>query len=221
MIPKIIHYCWFGKSEKPQLVKKCIKSWLSLHPGWELREWDEDKSPIDLPYVKNALDAKRFAFASDYVRFYALYKFGGVYLDTDIEVIKSFDPLRDNNFFLGRESSKYINPAVIGSIAGHPFTKRILTILDDSISKGYTAIPEILTSALERNPDCSSDVVVYDTDYFFPYNPFDADRNEVRQLMFCDLTKNTYAIHHWAQSWKYTLKERLQRRFLKIIRGVV
>lgn len=221
MIPKVIHYCWFGKSDKPLLVKKCIDSWLRIHPDWEVCEWSENNSPIDLPYVKNALEAKRYAFASDYVRFYVLYKFGGIYLDTDIELIKSIDPLRNNTVFFGRESSEYINPAVIGSISGHPFLKIMLTILDESKSKNYTAIPEILTATLNEHSVPSLKIVIYNTDYFFPYNPFDSDRNNIKQLMFSDLTNNTYAIHHWAQSWKYTLIERVQRKFLKLIKKFI
>ena len=96
-IPKIIHYCWFGKNEKPDIVIKCIDSWKKILNEYEIIEWNEKNFKIDSnKFVKQAYDSKKFAFVSDYVRVYALYNYGGIYLDTDVEVFKSLDELNSN-----------------------------------------------------------------------------------------------------------------------------
>ena len=94
MIPKTIHYCWFGKSEMPELAKKCIASWHKYMPEYEYKLWNEDNFDVySVPYTKEAYDVKKYAFVSDYVRLYALNKEGGIYLDVDFEVFKSFEDL--------------------------------------------------------------------------------------------------------------------------------
>lgn len=91
-IPKKIHYCWFGKGEKPKIVKMCIESWREKLPEYEIKEWNEENFDISINnYVKQAYEAKKYAFVSDYVRLYALYIEGGIYMDTDVEVLKSLD----------------------------------------------------------------------------------------------------------------------------------
>ena len=92
MIPKIIHYCWFGRGEKPELAKRCIASWKKHCPDYEIKEWNEDNFDINsYPYAKEAYDKRRLAFVSDVVRLYALYQEGGIYMDTDVEVLKPLD----------------------------------------------------------------------------------------------------------------------------------
>ena len=105
-IPKTIHYCWFGRGEKPEIVKKCIDTWKDKLSDYEIIEWNEDNFDINQnDYVKEAYKAKKFAFVSDYVRVYALYNYGGIYLDTDVEVFKSFDDVLDNESFWGFEQT--------------------------------------------------------------------------------------------------------------------
>lgn len=108
MIPKIIHYCWFGRGAMPQTALDCIESWHRFMPGWEFRLWNEDNFDINCNwYVKEAYEARKFAFVSDYVRLVALRDFGGLYLDTDVNVLKSFDNLMDLDAFAGsREARK-------------------------------------------------------------------------------------------------------------------
>lgn len=109
MIPKLIHYCWFGPGEMPELARKCIASWHEFMPEYEYKLWNEDSFDVDhVPYTKEAYEAKKFAFVSDYVRLWALKNEGGIYLDTDVEVFKSFDNLLENNAFAGFEGSKYL-----------------------------------------------------------------------------------------------------------------
>ena len=117
MIPKIIHYCWFGRGEMPQLAKDCIASWHKYMPDWEYKLWNEDVFDVySVPYTKEAYETKKYAFVSDYVRLYALNKEGGVYLDVDFEVYKPFDDLLHWNAFAGFEGSKF-SPLMMGVIA--------------------------------------------------------------------------------------------------------
>ncbi|HBD1491706.1 TPA: glycosyltransferase family 32 protein, partial [Escherichia coli] len=136
MIPKIIHYCWFGGGDKPALVKKCMGTWEKVLPGWDIIEWNEDNSPLSVPYVKNALEDKRYAFAADYVRFYALKTMGGVYLDTDVELIKDISPLLNNKFFTAKESEELINAAIMGSEKDGRFVN--LVIQELQLRTGHT-----------------------------------------------------------------------------------
>lgn len=134
MIPKTIHYCWFSGDPYPDLVKRCIRSWERIMPEYQLRIWDGNSFEFDsVPFVREAMAAKKYAFAADYVRLYALYTEGGIYLDSDVEVFKSFDPFLNNSFFTGTEP--YIikdeiyydlECAIMGSEKGHPFLNEAL-----------------------------------------------------------------------------------------------
>lgn len=107
MIPHIIHYCWFGKGQKPNLVEQCMASWHRFMPDWTYMEWNEDNFDVaSAPlYVRQAYDVRKYAFVSDYVRLWALEQYGGVYLDTDVEIIRSFEPLLQDTAFIGFEES--------------------------------------------------------------------------------------------------------------------
>ena len=117
MIPRIIHYCWFGKAEMPQLAKDCIASWHKYMPDWEYKLWNEDNFDISQKtYTKEAYEAGKFAFVSDYVRLWALEREGGLYLDVDFEVLKPFDDLMSYSAFAGFEGSKHL-PLMMGVCA--------------------------------------------------------------------------------------------------------
>ena len=120
MIPKIIHYCWFGRGEMPQLALDCIASWHKHMPDWEYKLWDEESFDVNsVPYVKEAYEAHKYAFVSDYVRLFALKHFGGLYLDVDFEVFKPFDILLTHSAFAGYEGSKH-SPVMMGVLASEP-----------------------------------------------------------------------------------------------------
>ena len=132
---KYIHYCWFGGNSLPKLAKKCIESWKKYLPDYEIIEWNEKNFDINLcPFVKEAYDNKKWAFVSDYARLYALYKYGGLYLDTDVEILRDIEFLKNDEMFMGREDENFFATAVIG--VKEENNKYIRKILDyyDSLS---------------------------------------------------------------------------------------
>ena len=134
MIPKTIRYCWFSGDQYPDLVKRCLRSWKQVMPDYTLQIWDGNSFDFDsVPFVKEAMAAKKYAFAADYIRLYALYTEGGIYLDSDVEVFKPFNSYLNNQFFSGTEPYIINNEiyydiecAIMGSEKGHPFLKEIL-----------------------------------------------------------------------------------------------
>jgi hypothetical protein len=126
MIPKIIHYCWFGKGEMPEKVKFCINSWKEKLPMYDFKLWNEDTFEIDkYEFTRDAYKNKKYAFVSDFVRVYALYNYGGIYLDTDIEVLKDFDDLLNNNIILGTDEGGSLT-AMMGAVPKHNFFYTLL-----------------------------------------------------------------------------------------------
>ncbi|PFJ08224.1 glycosyl transferase [Bacillus cereus] len=227
-IPRIVHYCWFGGKEKPDIVKRCIDSWNKILSEYEIREWNEDNFNIDCnSYVREAYELKKFAFVSDYVRIHALYNFGGIYLDTDVEVFKSFDDLLYHNSFWGFEQENYIATSTIGAAKGNDLIKRFL----DSYKKknfmkedgnyddltNVAIVTEILKDiGLKINGEYQEIEGIgafYPQTYFSPY-----DYINCRKF----ITKNTYAIHHFYKSWlppKARFKSNIKIIVSKVIGG--
>lgn len=126
MIPKVIHYCWLSGEKYPRLVRKCIKSWKKLLPDYEIKLWDANSFDFNsVPFVKEAFEKKKWAFVSDYIRLYALYTEGGIYLDSDVMVYKRFDEWHKLNFFTGIETRTpqheqfWIEAAIMGAMPGN------------------------------------------------------------------------------------------------------
>lgn len=210
MIPKYIHYCWFGKRKMPDKFKKYIDSWKKFFPDYNIIEWNESNFPFsDYLYAAQALERKKYAFVSDVARVYALEKMGGIYFDTDVEVIRSFeDILKDKSVVLGTETVKEftIGTGFMAFPAGHKILKILLGyyrdkkfVLDNGQEdiKGNTRLlAELLDREYGIRPSddiqIKYDVVVYPQDYFTAY---DGERG------VNVLTENTYCVHHFAASW--------------------
>ncbi len=133
MIPKTIHYVWVGNTKKPKLIRKCIKTWLKNLRNYNIIEWNEKNFDINShPFVRRAYDAKKWAFVSDYIRAWAIYNYGGVYLDTDIILLDNFDKMLSNRAFVGYENYKSPFTAVFGAEANHPFVKDMLDFYENN-----------------------------------------------------------------------------------------
>jgi hypothetical protein len=206
-IPKKIHYCWFGKKEKPEFIKKCIKSWKKYLNDYEIIEWNENNFDINInDFVKQAYEAGKFAFVSDYVRVYALYNYGGIYLDTDVEVLKSLNRFLVHESFWGFEEKNFIATSTIGACKGNTLVKRFLDsykgksfVLDDGSFDTITNV-SIVTRILEdigvkMDGTCQE---IKGIGVFYPqtyFSPFDY----INYRYF--ITENSYTMHHFYKSW--------------------
>ena len=207
MIPKKIHYCWFGRGEMPELALKCIESWHKYMPDYEYKLWNEDNFDINCNlYVKEAYEARKFAFVSDYARLYALYTEGGIYMDTDVEVLKPYDTLMDLTGFIGFEGSKYrpVGTGTIACMAGGEWAKEQLSAYENIHFKqadgSYDLLtnPFRITSTMKKNgfihngeEQIYKDMHVFPVDYFCP-------RQTTGEVLF---TENTFCDHHFMGSW--------------------
>lgn len=207
MIPKIIHYCWFGRGEMPELAQKCIASWHQHMPDWEYKLWNEDNFDVNsTAYTKEAYEAKKYAFVSDYVRLWALYNEGGVYLDTDVEVFKSFDALLTWNAFAGFEGSKHlpVGTCVLASRAVgewvkeqlDAYTERHFIKVDGTFD--LTTNVQYMTTIMLSNGFIANgmeqdykDLHVFPVEYFSP-------RHTTGEYV---RTENTYCDHLGVGSW--------------------
>ena len=207
MIPHIIHYCWFGKGEMPQLAKECIASWHKHMPNWEYRLWNEENFYVSCtPYTKEAYEASKYAFVSDYVRLKALHDEGGLYLDTDVEVFKSLEPLLEWKSFAGFEGSKHkpIGTCVMASEAGGEWVSEMLEayqnrhFLKPNGTPDLTTNVQFITGIMAANgfrqdgtEQDYKDLHVFPVDYFSP-------RHTTGEYIRTD---NTYCEHKGLASW--------------------
>jgi len=215
MIPKKLHYCWFGKSNMPALSDECLKSWKRYLGEYEVKLWNEENCPKN-DFIDYHLEMQNWAFVSDYVRLYALITEGGIYLDTDIEVLQSFDPLLQSSGFVGYQSGTSINNGVCGSEKGNEFFISCLKRMESTFNaKSKFEISPVVTTKTYASGTWNIDV--YPSHFFYPYNPYDPDR-PVNQLMYSMIKSDTYAIHHWEKSWdlgKLSFGQRLRRKLVK------
>ena len=127
MIPKIIHFCWLSDDPYPQEIQRCLDSWKKILPDYEIWKWDRKRFDINsVPWTKEAFESKKYAFAADYIRLYALYNYGGIYLDSDVLMYKSFNPLLNLPYFIGTDMIGYFEPAIIGAEKGISFIGDVL-----------------------------------------------------------------------------------------------
>lgn len=204
MIPKILHYVQIGGKTSP-LCEKCMETWGSFFPKdtWEYMLWNEDsikKLNIKNLYFQHALSQNKYAFVADVVRFYALERYGGIYLDLDVEVVRSFDSLLSYDGFLASEEKirQVYNAAVIGLTKGHQLAKDIVHFYEKEDGKEFFAIPYIVTSLIKHRK--YDNLAILPSYSFYPYNPFDCCQS-VKQFCYQDVKEGTFAVHHWNQSW--------------------
>lgn len=233
MIPKVIHYCWFGRNPLPTDAKKCIESWRKYMPDYEIKEWNENNFDVNsIPYTQEAYKAKKYAFVSDYARFWILYNYGGVYFDTDVQVIKSMDDIISKGPFMGCEIDAKrdlevpkVNPGLgLAVNPGLGLFKEMLELystlhfinLDGSYNQktivAYTT--EMLLKhglkSISGIQECAG-VFIYPTEYFCPLS------FETKKL---NITNNTRSIHLFSASWvskSSLLKIKLYRIIKKCI----
>ena len=211
MIPKIIHYVWVGPNSMPEEDQQRVKAWRRFFPGWEFREWNNHNIDFSSPFLSAAYSARGWNRVSDYTRMDALVRFGGIYLDTDVDVIRPFDSLLDRpaflGFQLGDDCPEYmINGAVFGAEPGHWLPLAILREFNEKLDGrediGPLSGPGLLTQML-RQKGLSHysdeaieihDVTIFPKRYFYPYFMGENFSNAL-------ITPDTYAIHRWAYTW--------------------
>lgn len=236
MIPKVIHYCWFGGSPLPDLAVKCIESWKKYCPDYQIIEWNESNYDFDCcDYVKEAYLSKKWAFVSDYARFDLLYKYGGLYFDTDVELIKDINDIVEKGAFMGREP---MNSTIgkngvgdvasglgIGAVAKMKLYEEILSyyrnehFINDNGTENLTTVVDRVSSILKKNGynfiedgiQLCGDVYIYPSDYFCPLDYYTGELH---------ITNNTISIHHYSATWHderekhyYEVQRKLRKRF--------
>ena len=202
-IPKIIHYCWFGGNPLPASAVKCINSWKKFCPDYELRLWNEENFDLNCnAYCAEMFRRKKWAFLTDYIRLKVVCEEGGVYLDTDVQLLKPLDPLLERGAYMGFECSDLVATGLgFAAEAGHPFLKENMAFYEDLQDfDAIPACPHITTDLLEAHGlvrDCAktqtlAGMTIYAAEYLCP-------KNERTGLMH--RTKNTVSIHHYDASW--------------------
>lgn len=230
MIPKILHLCWLSGDAYPTKIAKCIDSWKRILPDYEIVLWDTHRFDLNQSqWVKQAFEKKKYAFAADYIRFYALYTMGGIYLDSDVEVLKRFDDLLDLPYFVGAEKAGTPEAAIMGAEQGCDWIKQCLdyyenrNFIKEDGSLDIRKLPEIMVEQIRkikpirvlsleesksiRTQDFDKEVLILN-DAFFSPKVFDSREVE--------LTPYTYAIHHYQNSW-FSPKAKFYYRFRTVL----
>lgn len=211
MIPKILHLCWLSGNPYPELISKCIKSWECHLPDYKIIVWDKNKFDVNAcTWVKQAYEKKKYAFAADYIRFYALYNHGGIYLDADVEVLKSFDPLLNRSYILGEEAGGDIEAAVVGAEKGARWIKDCLDHYKDRPfiksdgSFDMRPVPLLVNHIAKK----------YNLE-ILPYQYFSPKDFNIGKI---DKDENTYCIHHFDGKWvKNGTKAKVKRYIHHVI----
>ncbi len=213
MIPKKIHYVWVGGNEKNNTIKQCMKTWGKHLEGYEVIEWNENNFDIDShPFVKAAYKAKKWAYVSDYIRAYVIYKYGGIYLDTDILVLDNFDRFLNNRAFVGFENPQYPFTAVFGAEPGHPLVKDMIEY--------YDRLDEYKFDFEKNNTISVSDLLIkkYHCKVGNKFQILDEDIAVYPDTVLCNPSEKSISIHVFTGTWLEG-KKALARKinvFLKI-----
>ena len=222
MIPKKIHYCWFGGNPLPNSVKKCIESWKKYCPEFEIIEWNESNYDINkIAYISQAYREKKYAFVSDYARLDIIFEEGGIYLDTDVELLKSLDTLLDKDCFLACELDGEVATGLgFGAVKYFPFLKENMQIYEkrnfvENNKYDETTCVEHTTNLLKLKGLKSTDKIqeiermyIYPPEYFCPYSLITGK---------ITITNNTYSIHHYDSTWYgQGIKSKFKKKLLPL-----
>ena len=214
MIPKIIHYCWFGGKPLPDEAKRCIKSWKKYCPDFKIIKWNEDNFDLSLyKYTKQAHENKKWAFITDVVRLYVLVNYGGIYMDTDVEVLKPLDRFLPLNAFSGFESNNYVPTGIMGCEKNFPLFKELLDRYEERSFVRSDGSLDTTTNTVEITNTCLSKglllngkkqtiegFTLFESDYFCPKSYM---TGEIK------LTDNSYTIHHFSGTWHTKTEDKL------------
>lgn len=233
MIPKIIHYCWLSGDPFPKLIDECIKTWKEKLPDYEFILWDTNRFPLENNlWVKQAFETKKYAFAADYIRLHAIYNYGGIYMDTDIEVVKNLDELLRLPYFIGSEGGGIIEAGVFGAEKGAEWLSDCLNYYDnrpfikEDGSFDTLPLPRIMMKQIQKKHTINelTNPNIHDIEYakgnkelfMFPQDFFCAKTQGTGVII---KTENTFTIHHFAMSWvpqKKTFLPNLKRKLMRI-----
>lgn len=232
MIPKIIHYCWVGGNPLTDLAQKCIESWKKYCPDYEIKRWDETNFDISCcDYVREAYEAKKWAFVTDVVRLYALVNYGGIYMDTDVEVLKPLDDFLNYEAFSGFESEKAIPTGIMACEKGQELFKELLYeytnahfMKPDGTYDETTNVVRITNTCLKYGFVPNNQLQTIKGFTLFPKDYFCPKDHVTRATR---LTANTFTIHHFDGSWKSeeeryvaSLKQRCPWIPLRVVKGI-
>ena len=194
-IPKKIHYIWVGPNKLGKTQEKCILSWRKHAPDYEIKLWNEANFPLmDHPYIKEMYKRKKWAFVSDFMRFWVLHNEGGIYLDTDMELLRPIDKFLENEVFFAKGPDDFISCGIIGAQKGNKFIKEVLDFyLNDKEYSSKNTSPKVVTMLYEKYPD-KENIKIYPSELFYPC---------LAEEWFCHQNKleNAYGRHHWSESW--------------------
>lgn len=233
MIPKIIHYCWFGGKPLPRSAKKCIASWRKFLPDYDIKEWNESNFDVNCTrYTAEAYKARKFAYVSDYARFWVLYRFGGLYFDVDVEIIKPIDDIVARGPFMGCEeaSQKGATPSTLGVAPGlglgvNPGLGLVKRLLDDYEAASFeaenanraagvykTVVTYTTDLLVERGLKNVNEIQCVDGIYIYPKEYF----NPLEHINQLHITENTRSIHWYDGTWQ-PRSVKLRRRLVRLL----
>lgn len=201
MIPKTIHFCWFGRTEKSDEILRCIESWKICCPDFEIKEWNEDTFDITkYPFIQRMYNDKKWAFVVDHVRLILLEEYGGFYLDTDMLLLQSLSCFTKNSCVLGEEAPGIISAGMIGAEPHDPFIRACKKIYDDNPVELIT-IPRVLTHVFETY-EHKNVLTICPPHVFYPF-----DSDHIRNYHGQDLGEEVIGVHLWNYSWGHPLNK--------------
>ncbi|NRB59416.1 MAG: glycosyl transferase [Winogradskyella sp.] len=218
MIPKIIHYCWFGGKPKSEIALKCIESWQKYAPDFEIKEWNEDNTKqFHNKFYKDAYRKKRYAFVADVIRVSVLNKYGGIYMDLDMLLLKPLDHILAYKFFSGYEVEDRIAFGLFGGVSGHRFFK-LMQEFYDTMHFNQFSLPVITHtfSSIINDSKITENECIYSPEFFysFTYQNREEDFNKF-------LTSKSVAVHLWDHSWAQKQERETIWNLLKNIKTVI